>query len=133
MIPKMQDDLQYDFEFERLPSNTFRMLHDTETVKGNIDRIQSVAQAVFLILNTERYEWLIHSWDYGAELGDLIGKDPAYAIPEIERRIREALLQDDRITAVENFVFTVNKKKVHATFTVTTIFGAFQAEKGVEI
>lgn len=129
----MQDDLQYDFEFERLPSNTFRMLHDTETVKGNIDRIQSVAQAVFLILNTERYEWLIHSWGYGAELGDLIGKDPAYAIPEIERRIREALLQDDRITAVENFVFTVNKKKVHATFTVTTIFGAFQAEKGVEI
>lgn len=129
----MQDDLQYDFEFERLPSNTFRMLHDTETVKGNIDRIQSVAQAVFLILNTERYEWLIHSWDYGAELGDLIGKDPVYAIPEIERRIREALLQDDRITAVENFVFIVNKKKVHATFTVTTIFGAFQAEKGVEI
>lgn len=133
MIPKVQDDLKQDFIFERLPSNTFRMLHDTETVKGNIDRIQSVAQAVFLILNTERYEWLIHSWDYGVELHDLIGKDTAYAIPEIERRIREALLQDDRITAVDNFTFTVEKKKVHTKFTVTTIFGAFETEKGVDI
>ena len=32
-------------------------------------------------------------------------RDPEYCIPEIERRIREALLQDDRITAVENFQF----------------------------
>ena len=42
----------------------------------------------------------------------LIGKDVEYCIPEIERRVREALLQDDRITAVQNFEFTVNKKKV---------------------
>ncbi len=133
MIPNMQDDLQQDFVLERLPSNTFRLLHDTKTVKGNIDNIQSVAQAVFFILHTERYAWLIHSWDYGVEVWDLIGTDTAYAIPEIERRIREALLQDDRITSVEDFVFTIEKKKVHTTFTVKTIFGALQADKEVEL
>lgn len=81
----------------------------------------------------EKYEWLIHSWDYGVELHNLIGKDVEYCIPEIERRVREALLQDDRITAVQNFEFTVNKKKVLTTFTVVSIFGEINAELGVEI
>ena len=42
-------------------------------------------------------------------------------------------LQDDRITAVQNFEFTVNKKKVLTTFTVVSIFGEINAELGVEI
>ena len=109
------------------------MNHDNLTIIGTIDEIQAVEQAVFLILNTERYEWLIHSWDYGVELHNLIGKDVEYCIPEIERRVREALLQDDRITAVQNFEFTVNKKKVLTTFTVVSIFGEINTEMGVEI
>ena len=103
------------------------------TITGTIDEIKAVEQAVYLILNTERYQWLIHSWDYGVELHDLIGKDVEFCIPEIERRIREALLQDDRITAVENFEFTVNKKQVLATFKVVSIFGEINTEMGVEI
>ena len=41
--------------------------------------------------------------------------------------------RDDRITAVQNFEFTVNKKKVLTTFTVVSIFGEINAELGVEI
>lgn len=133
MIPQVQDDLRQDFTFGVLPSRTFKMNHDTTTITGTIDQVRAVEQAVFLILNTERYEWLIHSWDYGVELHNLIGKDVEYCIPEIERRVREALLQDDRITAVQNFEFTVNKKKVLTTFTVVSIFGEINAELGVEI
>ena len=96
MIPQVQDDIKQDFTIEPLPSRTFRMNHNNLTIIGTIDEIQAVEQAVFLILNTERYEWLIHSWDYGVELHNLIGKDVEYCIPEIERRVREALLQDDR-------------------------------------
>ena len=125
MIPQVQDDIKQDFTIETLPSRTFRMNHNNLTIIGTIDEIQAVEQAVFLILNTERYEWLIHSWDYGVELHNLIGKDVEYCIPEIERRVREALLQDDRITA--------NKKKVLTTFTVVSIFGEINAELGVEI
>lgn len=133
MIPQVQDDLRQDFTFSLLPSRTFKMNHDTKTITGTIDQVRAVEQAVFLILNVERYEWLIHSWDYGVELHNLIGKDVEYCIPEIERRVREALLQDDRITAVQNFEFTVNKKKVLTTFTVVSIFGEINAELGVEI
>ena len=133
MIPNTGDDLRQDFVFTTLPSRTFKMDHDYKTINGTIDQIQAVEQAVFLILTTERYQWLIFSWDYGVELHNLIGKDPEYCIPEIERRIREALLQDDRITAVENFQFEVNKKKVLTTFTVFSIYGNINVEKVVEI
>ncbi len=133
MLPSVPDDLIQDFTFEKLPSQTFRMNHNTLTISGTIDQIQAVEQAVFLILNTERYEWLIHSWDYGVELHDLIGKDIEYCIPEIERRVTEALLQDDRITAVENFRFEVNKKKVLTTFVVVSTFGEINTEMVVEI
>ena len=133
MIPQNGDDLRQDFVFTTLPSRTLKMDHDWKTITGTIDQIQAVEQAVYLILTTERYHWLIFSWNYGVELKDLIGKDPEYCIPEIERRIREALLQDDRITAVENFQFEVNKKKVLTIFTVFSIYGNINVEKVVEI
>ena len=94
MIPQTGDDLQLDFEIETLPSLTPKMNHDTLTIAGLIDQRKAVEQAVFLILNTERYQWLIHSWDYGVELHNLIGKDVEYCIPEIERRIRESWGRD---------------------------------------
>lgn len=133
MIPQNGDDLRQDFVFTTLPSRTLKMDHDWKTITGTIDQIQAVEQAVFLILTTERYQWLIFSWDYGVELQNLIGKDPEYCIPEIERRIREALLQDDRITAVQDFQFEINKKQVLTTFTVVSIFGEINVEKVVEI
>ena len=133
MIPQVQDDIRQDFTFEALPSKTFRLNHNNLTVTGTIDQIQAVEQAVFLILNVERYQWLIFSWNYGVELHNLIGKDPEYCLPEIERRGREALLQDDRITTVQDFQFEINKKQVLTTFTVVSIFGEINVEKVVEI
>lgn len=133
MIPQVQDDLRQDFTFSVLPSRTFKMNHDTKTITGTIEQVRAVEQAVFLILNVERYEWLIYSWNYGFEKKRLIGKPVDYCIPEIERGIKEALLQDDRITAVDNFQFEVNKKKVLTTFRVVSIFGPIFTEMEVEI
>lgn len=133
MIPQVQDDLRRDFIVTELPGRTFRMNHDTKTITGSIDQIEAVEQAVFLILNVERYEWLIYSWNYGVELKSLIGKPVDYCIPEIERRVKEALLQDDRITAVDNFQFEVNGKSVLVSFTVVSIFGSISTELEVEI
>ena len=132
MLPQVQDDLQQDIIFSTLPSRTFRMNYNTKTITGTIDEVRAVEQAVFLILNVERYEWLIYSWNYGFEKKRLIGKPIDFCIPEIERCIREALLQDDRITAVENFEFDVNKRKVLTTFTVASVFGPIYTEMEVE-
>ena len=89
-------------------------------------------QVVYKILNTERYEHIIYSWNYGVELRDLFGEPVNYVISEIERRIKEALLQDDRITKVNEFEFEVVRRGVvHTKFTVHTIFGDIQEEKVV--
>ena len=133
MIPANQDDLKQNFTFATLPSKTFKM-NANDTIRGTVDQVEALKQAIFLILNTERYEWLIHSWNYGVEFRNLIGKDIDYCIPEIERVIKEALLQDDRITAVQNFEFEVtNKNKVLTTFSVSTIYGDIQIEQGVDV
>lgn len=134
MLPTAyNDDLTHDFTIEYLPSRTPGLDRKCQVCFGMVDTIQAVEQAVYLILNVERYQWLIYSWNYGVELRDLFGKPVRYCITEIERRIAEALLQDDRITAVQDFHFETIKRVVKTTFTVVSIFGEFGATMEVEI
>ena len=133
MMPENNDGLQVNFDFAELPTNTFFLRISKEHIAGFTDRLQAMAQAIYLILNVERYEHLIYSWNYGVELADLFGKPIAFCIPEIRRRITEALLQDSRILGVDDFTFEHSKGRVHTTFMVNTIFGSVEAERAVEI
>lgn len=102
-------------------------------LSGVADGIDAVKQAIFLILSTERYKYVIYSHDYGVELDTLYGRPLTYVLPELRRRIREALVQDDRITDADNFVFETGKSTVTARFTARTIFGDIEAERTVAI
>ncbi|MEC1716597.1 DUF2634 domain-containing protein [Schinkia azotoformans] len=135
MIPSVRDDLQNDFEIEtvRFPSKTYKLIDDKNRCIGFTDEREAIKQAIFLMLSIERYDYVIYSWNYGVELKDLFGQPTDYVASEVKRRIREALLQDDRINEVDSFVVTTNKNKVHVSFTAHTIFGEIQAEKEVAI
>ena len=99
---------------------------------GYCDELEAVRQAIYKILNTERYQYLIYSWNYGIELADLFGQPIPYVYAEIQRRITEALLQDDRITDVYDFDFSNNSDDVLCKFSVKTRFGEItNLEKGV--
>lgn len=132
MIPKTNT---YTFAFDEtvIPTNTFKIVYEKDRVNGTVDGIEALKQAIYLIFNTERYQHPIYSWRYGIELHSLIGTDPLYAIPEIKRRVSEALLQDDRILSVDNFEFTSTKKIVRAKCVVTTIYGGIDMNLGVNI
>lgn len=133
MLPAVNDDLQKDFEIEEETSHTYKLNLDNSTIAGYVDDLEAMKQAIYLILNIERYEYLIYSWNYGIELNDLYGQPIPFVLPELKRRITEALVQDSRILGVDNFSFETNKGKVHATFTVHTIFGDVEAERVVTI
>lgn len=138
MIPTIidyEDDLRNDFEpVTDLPTKTYKLLLDKSRVIGLTDKQEAMKQAIFKTLQTERYRHnKVYSNNYGVELQELIGKDIPYVLPEIERRITEALLWDDRITGVYNFVFEVTKKIVSVTFKVDTVFGAIEEEMAVNI
>lgn len=132
MIPQLQD-IKQDFTFAQLPTNTLKMDNDTRLIAGYVDGLEAMEQAIRIIRSTERYKYVIHSWNFGVELLDLFGQPIPYVLPEIKRRIREALLQDDRILSVDNFTFQTEKNKVFTAFTVTTIFGAVEIEKVVDV
>lgn len=127
MLPKDSNSI-VDFEIITQPSKTYSI------VDGSIcDGLEAVKQTIELILNTERYKYTIYSWNYGIELNDLFGQPKSYVIPELQRRITEALTQDDRVKSVDNFEFEVNKKIVSVSFTANTIYGEVNSEKEVSI
>ncbi len=127
MIPKADNDI-LTIESEIQPSLTYALDIEHGRIRGRVDNLEALRQAIYLILNTERYAYLIYSWNYGVEMRELIGQPKEYAIPEVKRCITEALLQDDRITAVDGFEFSTGKKTVHVEFTVHSIFGDLKTE-----
>ncbi|CCL21070.1 DUF2634 domain-containing protein [Clostridioides difficile] len=139
MIPT--DNIDYDiedvsiinFDVRQEPSKTFKLNIEKNRVDGICDDVEALKQTIFLILNTERYQHLIYSWNYGVELNDLIGEPISYVIPELERRITEALIQDDRIENIDNFEFQNIKGKVQCRFSVHTKYGNIKAEKVVSV
>lgn len=123
-----EDEDDSDFVVEPMPSLTYAMnIREKEFDKqqnnfvGKTDGTEAIRQAVIKILNTERYEHEIYSWDYGIELKDLYGQPMVYCMSEIKVRITEALLVDDRIESVENFeVERTGKRTMVVKFQVTT-------------
>lgn len=84
---------------------------DTGSIRGYTDGLDAMKQAIFKILQTERYQYIMYSWNYGIETLDLYGEPISYVCPELERRITEALLWDERIESVDNFEFDLKIRK----------------------
>lgn len=95
------------------PSLTYRLDLEQGRIIGMTDGLEAVKQAVYKILETERYAHAIYS-GYGTDrrLG-----------PELERCVKEALLEDDRITSVEEFRTVASGDEAAIQFTVVTIYG----------
>lgn len=133
MIPSTSGFLNAEFRIIEQPSRTYKMnLNEESTVKGYTENLEAMKQAIYKILNTERYEYIMYSWNYGVELKDLFGEPTSFVCPELERRITEALTWDKRITGVTDFEFDTSKKSVvSVSFKVSTIYGDIDAEKEV--
>lgn len=133
MIPSVNTILNAELSVTSQLSKQHWMDLNKNRITRTCDGLEAVKQTVFKILNTERYDHLIYSWNYGIELMDLYGQPPILVFPEIERRVTEALLQDDRITGVDTFEFETKKGVVFVTFTVHTIYGDLDEEMAVNI
>lgn len=108
------------------PSLTYKI--DGDRIQGMIDGLEAVNQAVNLTLYTERFEYPIYSWDRGIETKDLFGKSREYVRGDLQRRIEEALAEDDRVTGISNFDMVFSGETATATFTANTIFGDLSKE-----
>lgn len=124
----LTDDVEV-IEEATLPTQTYKLDFKRGRCVGMTDRLESMEQAIFKILNTNRFEHLIYSDDYGFE--NLIAVDEAFLRAELPRRIEEALLQDERITSIENMNIQTKSDTATITFTAKTIYGDVDVLKEV--
>lgn len=124
LLPNGGDNVIIDAIKYTEPAFTYNIEYGGDKqIKGYVDEIEAMKQAIYKIINTERYQYLIYSWNYGIELADLFGQPIPYVYAELERRIKEALLNDDRISDVFDFNFSNDRGDVSVDFSVKTIYG----------
>ena len=127
-------DFNADFQAETYASKTYKINFDEKRIIGKVDGLEAVKQAIHKILHTERFSCLIYSWDYGVEFDQLIGKDYEFIVGDLQRRIEEALLQDDRIKAIEDVKISKQEKNsISVSFVVVSKFGNIPTEVSVDV
>ena len=67
------------------------------TIRGDVDGLNALKQAIFHRIFTERYAYAIYDDNYGTELEQYQGSSFAFLEATIENTLRDSLLQDDRI------------------------------------
>ncbi len=133
MTPNVNEELANTFVRLAIPSKTYRLDRESNRICGYCDGLEAMKQAVYKTLLTERYAWVIYSWNYGSELNGVLGKQMTAVYPEVKKRIEEALLQDDRIKKVRDFSFEKTRNTLHVTFTVESTVGVFESEVNVNV
>lgn len=103
----------------------------THRLRGRGDNYEAVRQAVEVIVNVERFRWQIYSPNFGIELDGLIGSEPGFAASELQRRLTDAFLPDNRILGISDFSYTFQDPVLTASVTVNTVFGPVKT--GMEV
>lgn len=131
MIPKFNLVVS-DIENSVQSSKTYKIDRFNGRIISKIDELESIKQAVFKILQTERFENVIYDANYGVEFNRFIGKPKDFVKSDIERTIKDALLADNRILSIENFnIIDDTKDNLKIEFKVNSIFGNIGIESVV--
>ena len=109
--------------FQSQPDLTWWRDPDTNRIVGTADGHRAVAQAVEVMLLVERFRWQIYKPFFGMQWEGLLGNNPGYVAAELQRRIREAVTIDDRVTGISDFSYTISGDTMTAQVTVNTVYG----------
>lgn len=122
---EITDEVTITSSVEVQPSRTFELDLLNGQIGRYIDGEQAIQQFIRKAVFTARNRYLIYSDSYGSELSDLVSKNLPFSVLEIEipRLIEDALVYDDRIASVGNFVLTQESDKLFVSFVVTLVNG----------
>lgn len=119
--------------FQQQPSHTWSINQDTGRIEGICDGVDAVKQAVDIILHVQRFQWQIYQPYSGTMLDDLIGEDAGYVAAEVQRRVTEALLMDDRINSVTDYTYSFQEDTLSVEFRVNTVYGVIPTSMEVNL
>lgn len=106
---------------------TYYINSKTGHISSMIEGKESVIQAIYKALDTEKLGYEIYGWLYGLDMEPFIGQDLDYIQTNIQSYIEDCLLQDDRINAIQNLI--VEQQEIDScliTFDVDTTEGMIQ-------
>ena len=127
ILPTSAAAADYAAQITEYPSDTWIIADNT--IIGMGTGREAMHQAVDAVLNVERFRYQIYTPNFGAELNNLIGKEPEYVESMLKRRISDALLVDKRILSVHDFSCEQTGIGIIAcSFHVRTVFGTLRKE-----
>ncbi len=110
---------EWAFDFDQ---NKFILQNGSPIIVTGLEALK-----IYIIktLKTARYRYLIHSWEYGCEIEDVLGKTLHKDVLEsvIKNMITEALIYDERIDSITDFKVINTGSEVNVTFVVKTNLG----------
>lgn len=113
---------EYAWDFER---DCF--LYDVNGRHILLTRNPALEVWIYKALKTERFEYLVYSWQYGIELKPFIGKvmgvQERYS--ELRRVITECLMVNPYIRSIDSFSTTPENRAelIRVHITLTTVYG----------
>lgn len=111
---------EWAWDFEKL---------DFKTKNGKMYQVEgneAVKIWIWKLLNTQRYRYMIFSWDYGHEMEDLIGKyTQGFTESEAERLVKEAVESNlkDYVLEMKDFDIQLVEDTLSVAFTAVTPYG----------
>lgn len=123
MIPNLNQTNVTATKRGTYPSKTWAIDRERKRIVRQCDGFDSVYQAVQKVLLTERYSEQIYSTSYGIELRSMIGKPTSYIKAALSQAIKDALMQDDRITSVKLSDVLIQNDSITVTVDVLTNIG----------
>lgn len=136
MIPAntLYDDTVMDvIEYIKAPSGGWKLSADMTKCGAKTAGLDELKQCIYFMLGTEPNQFVVYNQDYGVALVDLIGQPMDFVMAELQLRITNSLLQDDRIYSVSDFEFNQSGRSLEVSFTVSSDLGDTTIETEVTV
>ena len=90
-----------------------------------VEGVEALKVWVYKAIKTNRFEFEIYTWDYGSEITELIGKGftSSLIISEVERYVKEALLINEYIVAINSIKVSITDDILFIELALETIYG----------
>ncbi|WP_251455295.1 DUF2634 domain-containing protein [Veillonella intestinalis] len=111
-------EFAWDFD-----TNTFK--YDSNGRRKTVVENEALKVWIYKALQTERYQYLAYSWQYGIEVKPFIGKvmQVKERYLELKRVIVECLMVNPYIISIDSVDFTTKEDTVLAEIYLTTVYG----------
>lgn len=136
-IPSLSEENYYleelDEDFEVETETSYNPRQGKSEYIGFVDGLEALVQYINYQFGVERYLYSnIFDDSFGLQTADLIGEERDYIEGELDLRIREMLLCDERILDISDISYTETEKgSLIAKFTIYTIWGSKVIEQEV--